>query len=405
MADESVLSPISAAEPPKVNPLKPVAPAGASTLKLAPAIKRPVTGATQSALRPTLKLPPKPGTVATAGLKLPAKPTVPGGLKLPTKPVIRKPGTGPAVSTLPPPVKSAAPAAPAAPADKPAESVAAPAPAAAVAAPVEPVKAESAAPVTVDAGGVVKLPTVEMKAVDRADVKPPAVEAPAPLDALKQVTQKLKGTTQQIPQQAILRKTGIIADASMSEAQKQAAKSKTARISLSEAIGAAPVKNENAPMKTIRIKRPVGIPTAAKSEEPAAAAETPVAETAAPEAAAATDNASASVTQRKTLKISRPGTGAVRPGGKFGVKRPSQAVTKPAEANAAAEGDAAAVPEIADIPDMPSVAPIADVADISAAQEGPAWLISLSTLVQAAASIAIGALAWFLFENTQTVYF
>ena len=93
------------------------------------------------------------------------------------------------------------------------------------------------------------------------------------MEALKSVTQKLKGITQQIPAQAILHKTGIIADGAVSDAQKQAAKSKTARISLSDAMGVAPVKNEAAPMKTIKIKRPVDIPGAAKPADPVSAVE------------------------------------------------------------------------------------------------------------------------------------
>ena len=119
------------------------------------------------------------------------------------------------------------------------------------------------------------------KPVVRAPIEPPttapepkpAVAAPKALDQLKSVTQKLKGVTQEIPQQAILRKTGIISDQAMTEAQKQASKARTARISLSDAIGAAPVK-EAAPMKTIRIKRPVDIPGAApaKPVAPVAAA-------------------------------------------------------------------------------------------------------------------------------------
>jgi hypothetical protein len=340
---------------------------------------------TQTALKPGLKLPPKPGAIAGSGLKLPTKTAISAGIKLPPKPVIRKPGANPTVSALPKPVAAVAPKA-----EEAAEAKSA-----------EPVK-----PVAVDAGGVVKLPTVEMKAVDRNAESPAPAEEQKPLEALKSVTQKLKGTTQQIPQQAILRKTGIIADSVMSEAQKQAAKSKTARISLSEAIGAAPVKNENAPMKTIRIKRPVEIPTAAKTE-----AADPAQSDAAPAAAETADtNAAATVTQRKTLKISRPGGGVVRPGGKFGVKRPGQTAAAPKADTAAAPAEGGntepAVADIADIPDMPSVAalPSVDSAAVSA-DDGPAWLVSLSTIVQVAACVAIGALAWFLFENTQIVYF
>ena len=421
MAEEVEMTPV-AAEPPKADPLaKPAAPL-ASTLKLSPIARKPVPGATVSALKPGLKLPPKPGATVNAlrpGLKLPPKPgaTVsalkpglhlppkPGatvsalkpGLKLPPKPVIHKPGAAIAAAPLP----------------KPVTPVAAPAADAASATPATPPAAEApkpAAPVSVDAQGVGKLPTVEAKAIARDAVTPPAVELPKPMEQLKSVTQKLKGITQQIPQQAILRKTGIIADAAMSEAQKEAAKHKTARISLSDAMGVAPVKDEHAPMKTIRIKRPIDIPSASAATAPAATA--PKAEPAAPTAStdsaepAPETSASATMTQRKTLRIARPGS-AVRPAGKFGLKRPSEATTL-AKAAPAAEPTSSAAPvaDIADIPEMPMATMASTVAAPAAsASDGPAWLWSLSALVQIAACAAMGALAWFLYENTQTQYF
>lgn len=214
----------------------------------------------------------------------------------------------------------------------------------------------------------------------------PDASAAKPMEQLKSVTQKLKGITQEIPQQAILRKTGIIDDGAVSEAQKQAAKSKTARISLNDAIGAAPVKNDAAPMKTIRIKRPVDLPSSA----PSAAAPSAV--------APAEGESEADITQRKTLKVARPGS-AVRPTGKFGIKRPAAAAA-PAVPTSTAEG---AVSDIADIPDVAPIAPVPAAKDI--ASDGPAWLGVLSTVVQVAACVAMGALAWFLFQNTQVAYF
>lgn len=395
MAEEVEMTPI-AAEPPKADPLaKPAAP-HASTLKLSP-IARPAApgGATVSALKPGLKLPPKPGATVAAlkpGLKLPPKPgaTVsalksglklppkPGatvsalkpGLKLPPKPVIHKPGATIAAAPLPKPVTPAA--------------------------------TPAAAPVSVDAQGVGKLPTVEAKTIAREAVTPPVAEMPKPMEQLKSVTQKLKGITQSIPQQAILRKTGIIADAAMSEAQKEAAKHKTARISLSDAMGVAPVKDEHAPMKTIRIKRPIDIPTTPKTPEAASTAAESSAEPAASESAA-------TMTQRKTLRIARPGS-AVRPAGKFGIKRPGAAApaAHPAATEpAAAPGGAAepAVADIADIPEMPMAAAVPMSAATTPANEGPAWLWTLSALVQTAACAMMGALAWFLYENTAIQYF
>ena len=391
MAEEPTVSPISAAEPPKVNPIAPNPQAvGATQTALKPGLKLPPKPGATVSLKPGLKLPPKPGaTVALKpGLKLPPKPgatvALKPGLKLPPKPVIRKPGATVSAMPLPKPLAPAA-----APAEtKPVEAVAKP------------------AAVPVDSQGVGKLPTVEAKAIDRNAVKPLVTDNPKPMEALKTVTQKLKGITQQIPQQAILRKTGIIADTAMTDAQKQAAKSKTARISLSDAMGVAPVKNENAPMKTIRIKRPVDISGSAKppteTATPPAAAETSAKPDAAP-AAEGDASASSTITQRKTLKIARPGGGAVRPTGKFGIKRPATtAAPKPAESAApaapAADGAVADIPDIPNIPEMP-------VAKPQETSDGPAWLWALSALVQVAACLAIGTLAWFLYQNTTTHYF
>ena len=399
MAEEVEMTPVEmtpvAAEPPKANPLsKPTVPGG--TVKLAPAVRKPLPGATVSALKPGLKLPPKPGATVSAlkpGLKLPPKPGATGsalkpGLKLPTKPVIRKPGATVSAAPLPKPV---------APLPKPV--------------------------VPVDAQGVSKLPTVEAKAVPREEVaagNAPAAPAGKPLETLKSVTQKLKGITQQIPQQAILRKTGIIADGAVTEAQKEAAKHKTARISLSDAMGVAPVKDEHAPMKTIRIKRPVSISGATSTATLATMAPLPspaAAPAAAPEKAAApADDASAvSMTQRKTLKISRPG-GAVRPTGKFGIRRPAAgpaaAPAAPAASAASSDDDAptmatVAAPDgaIADIPDIPSSVPPLSPDKSAAVDTTPGWLLTLSSIVQAAAVVVIGALAFFLYENTTTLYF
>ena len=403
MAEEVEMTPV-AAEPPKADPLaKPAAPL-ASTLKLSPIARKPVPGgATVSALRPGLKLPPKPGATVSAlkpGLKLPPKPgatvsalkpgaTVsalkpglklpphPGatvsalkpGLKLPPKPVIHKPGATIAAAPLPKPVP----------------------------------------PVAVDAQGVGKLPTVEAKAIARETVTPPTAAQPKPLEQLKSVTQKLKGITQQIPQQAILRKTGIIADAAMSDAQKEAAKHKTARISLSDAMGVAPVKDEHAPMKTIRIKRPIDIPTAATAPKAGPASASAASEPAAAATGAETPVA-ATITQRKTLRIARPGS-AVRPAGKFGIKRPGLATAgaKPAPTAVmpTAEGTPAepVMTDIADIPEMPLAAAASPAAATAAPSDGPAWLWTLSALVQVAACVVIGALAWFLYENTTVQYF
>ena len=422
MADEVEMTPVAGAEPPKANPLAKPAATKVETIKLNPIARKPMPGAAPSpALKPGLKLPPKPGLAA--GLKLPPKPGTataalkpglklptqaalkPGlklptqtalkpGVKLPPKPVIRKPGATVAAAPLPKPLPK--PIAPVAVAPKPEE-------------PVAPVK-----PIAVDSQGIGKLPTVSATTIERGAGAPDVSNLPKPMEALKSVTQKLKGITQEIPQQAILHKTGIIAEGGQSEAQKEAAKHKTARISLSDAMGVAPVKDEAAPMKTIRIKRPIDIPGATAPLTPSAApaapvapvAETPAAPAAAP-AAPATPAPTATVTQRKTLKIARPGGVAIRPGGKFGIKRPSQATTIANAAPAAAPAEAAPAGDaaVADIPDIPTNVPAIPAPAAPAVVEGPAWLWTLSAIVQAAACVAIGALAWFLYTNTQTQYF
>ena len=241
----------------------------------------------------------------------------------------------------------------------------------------------------------------------------PAAPASSSLEALKTVTQNLKSITAPIPQEAILHKTGIISDPGLTEAQKQATKTKTARISLSDAMGAAPVSND-APMKTIRIKRPVDLgssptkrvlrPGGAASTTPSpastqSASDTPTTISPKPNTATAGDTAKpaepgVSITQRKTLKISRPGV--VRPtGNKFGIK-------KPAPAAAAKPAEGGAPDEVADIPDLPPVPP-APVAhkDGEKAVTGPFAIITL--IGQIAACGAMGFLGWLLYQNFETL--
>jgi hypothetical protein len=103
----------------------------------------------------------------------------------------------------------------------------------------------------------------------------------------------------------------------------------------------------------------------------------------------------------------------VRPAGKFGIKRPAApAPAAPAAAEPGAEaagaageapaGEVADIPEIADIPPMPAFAPVAQA---PASSDGPAWLCTLSAVVQLAACLAMGALAWYLYQNTQISMF
>ena len=215
------------------------------------------------------------------------------------------------------------------------------------------------------------------------------------------MTQKLKGITQEIPAQAILHKTGIIADPALTEAQKQASKSRTARISLADAIGVAPV-TEQKPMKTIRIKRPIDLQPPGAEPAPAA----PVAKLAEPASAAAAEEAptaattapaSTAITQRKTLKISRPG------GIKPGFKKPAAApAAKPAGNEAVAD-----IPDVADIPEMSAVVPAHAPAANNTGNPAdvPTGVAILGLVVQVAACAAIAFLGWCLYQDTQLPMF
>ena len=228
------------------------------------------------------------------------------------------------------------------------------------------------------------------------------------INQLKNVTQKLKDITQQIPQQAILRKTAHISDQTqMTEAQKQASKSRTARISLSEAVGAAPVSNEAAPMKTIRIKRPSDIAAApsgpagkkitaklAEPEAPSAGG----ADSAKPEAEPPAPEPTTSLTQRKTLKISRPG--AVRPS-KLGLKKSGESAPKAKSGEPAAEGTAPDT--VADIPDIPPLP--APSASVQSAPEKTSWMTAFSFVVQYAACVGMAFLGWLLYTDLSTKWF
>lgn len=252
-----------------------------------------------------------------------------------------------------------------------------------------------------------KLPTQPSAAKGEPTAAPAEQPQGGAMEQLKTVTQKLKGVTQEIPQQAILRKTGIIADQDLTEVQKQASKSRTARISLSDALGVAPVQNEAAPIKTIRIKRPDSIAKPATpapaAPAPAALAAEPVAEKPAEPAAAAS---SPTLTQRKTLKIARPG--AVRPSGKFGIKKPGASTPEPAAAVSGAEGGDVA--DIPDIPDMPAVAPAVPAAVSTPMPANAVPSLSKAVTItgmifQLAACVVVGALAYFLYLDAQLPLF
>ena len=215
------------------------------------------------------------------------------------------------------------------------------------------------------------------------------------IDRLKGLTQRLKAATQEIPAQAILHQTGIIASqTAASESQAQAAKSKTMRISLSEALGAAPTKEEASPspMKTIRIKRPLDLPRTVGGGDGGQGTARPTnAEGGAEGTPPPTNAAAPTMTQRRTLKIARPAN--LKAGSHLKLARPGAAATQSAPKLAVAP-EASTAPEVADIPEMPAaVAPAAQSAD------APAFVTVLSIIVQIAACAIMGFVGWSLYQT------
>ena len=210
--------------------------------------------------------------------------------------------------------------------------------------------------------------------------KPASPEAAA---AVKKATQNLKAVTGPIPMQATLRKTGIIAEGILTPAQQQAAKSKTSRISLESAIGVAPVKETPAPMKTIRLRRPTDLKPGGPA--PLVPPRPPVSDTEVPPTppAPASEGEEAGVTQKKTLKLHRPG---------IGIKRPTIGA-----APAASGGD---------VPDMPvaDMAPVGNISPIVDSDSGKSAGVSnvvaaLSLITSIAALVVVGFLMWQLWQE------
>ncbi len=263
------------------------------------------------------------------------------------------------------------------------------APAAPAAAPAAP--AAGAGVSTIKLKPVIRKPMIRKPTIGGAKpLATPAAPA-APAEAPKKATQNLKSVTGPIPAQATLKKTGIIAEGIITQQQQQAAKSKTSRISLESAIGVSPTKEGPAPLKTIRLRRPTDLKPAAASVTPSPVASAPVAPVApaaeAPAEAAAPAADDAGVTQKKTLKLQRPGG--------IGIKRPSLGVAKPAEE-----------PEVKDIADMGSVPELAPLSPMdlggasNAASSGePTWLVAMSLVASVAALLVAGFLVYNFVEQ------
>lgn len=231
-----------------------------------------------------------------------------------------------------------------------------------------------------------------------------------------------------MPAQAILHKTGIIAEGILTPAQAQAAKTKTSRISLESAIGVAPTIKSGVPMKTIKLRRLTDIPPApgavkieagkpASAVSPLSSASTPEeAPASATPAPASAESVKADVesvaeqplekpatmTQKKTLKLHRPGF--KRPT-VSGLKRPGASAvsteSKPASDSEVADlaGDVPELsPEIADIKPMPSVADLPD--DSTGTVAGvPSWLNISTILAGVAALVVMSLCTWTLFRE------
>jgi hypothetical protein len=254
----------------------------------------------------------------------------------------------------------------------------------------EPAAAPAAGASTIKLKPVIRKPMIRKPTIGGA--KPPlpsmsATSAPAAAAegaaAPKKATQNLKSVTAPIPAQATLRKTGIIAEGIITPAQQQAAKSKTSRISLESAIGVAPAKEGPAPLKTIRLRRPTDLkPTATESAAAPAPAVAPL-----PATAPAAGDAGAGETQKKTLKLQRPGVG---------IKKPSLGLAKKEEPTAAQP-----TTDVQDIPDLPmgDVAPLTPTSDKAQCAGVPKWVATLSLVVTFAALLAVGALIYFFYTE------
>ncbi len=269
MADQDQVP--QGAIPPKVTPF--AKPEGASPIT-------PVTPVVPGAPRPiTVRL--RPATAAPTGTIAPAAPAV----GIPTPPAANP------RSTARVPVPEAVAAAPVAPAAAPATVRLRPVTVGGgAAAPVAPRAAVFTAPSATQSIAPVPmpLPTASTQAI--APMNPPSAAIP-----LQPQHPPTPGSNP-LPE-------GIKPP---SGAQVQAAKSKTSRISLDSAIGVAPMTPMGSEPKTIRLKRPTDLAApAAKAATSTIRQTSRIPDAAMPTASEASE--AASVTQKKTLKIKRPG--------------------------------------------------------------------------------------------------
>lgn len=296
-----------------------------------------------------------------------------------------------------------------------------------------------AVPPKVDPAAAAAAPTVKLKPIIRKPMirkpviggaKPvslkPATGTPPPPAAVPEAAAEAARPSpiqDAMPAKAVLHKTGIIAEGILTPAQAQAAKTKTSRISLESAIGVAPTMKSPAPMKTIKLRRPTDIPPppgavkpapavppAPKPEEvPAAVQPAPVEPTsAAAEPAASAEQAAApqtekpvTVTQKKTLKLHRPGF--KRPT-VSGIKRPGAPESANATSPDAAAGASGEVADLSSVSDIPELKPIPSAVEAASEEDktvagAPAWLNTATAVAGLAALIVMGLCTWTLFRE------
>jgi len=273
----------------------------------------------------------------------------------------------------------------------------------------------AAAPAAAGTPQTIRLKPVIRKPMIRKPMAPAARPTAAPVQK-KAATGNLKSVTGPIPAQAILKKTGIVAEGILTPAQAQASKSKTTRISLESAIGVAPAKEAPAPLKTIRLRRPTDLkpagsspsplspitPASTKAEEPVA----PIGEQPTlvrPNLSAGVDTAAETKvddSQKKTLKLHRPGISVKRP--TLGIKKPGASASEPAAATS--DDGVAELPPTTLNNDVPELKPLT-AADFGGSPDKalsagvPKWVMTLSIITSLAALAVIGVVAFLLIQE------
>ena len=291
-----------------------------------------------------------------------------GGIPPKVSPLTAAP-TAPAASGAPRPITvRLKPAVPAAAADSAAPTVAQPSPRATSRVPVP----EEVAKASMTA---VRPVTVRLRPLAAPGGAPGEARAPGSTQSISKMDTAAAGVVSTLqPQHPPVPGSNPLPSGPkpLSPYQQHAAKSKTSRISLESAIGMAPVGEDKGGPKTIRLKRPSDLTTPAvvpiaKSPTTVVRQTSRIPDSALPAAEAATAS-TATVTQKKTLKIKRPGV-------------------KDAEAAAAAEGGA-----FSEGVQMTPLSP----ADFAEHQEPSPAFTAAAAIAALAATVVVFATMWFL---------